>query len=203
MTIAKVTDSQLTDDVYRTLVRSLHRRKGGGLVFVQATAAEADRLIPQLREDLPKKKIGGLELAEPIDKLAPLIAEQPEIEQLNVLVIRGLEKSIEVDIKPGDGGEDDYYHLNTAPPILIHLNQQRERFRDQFGHLCFVFVLPFYAIKYCIRCAPDFFHWSTGFFTLEHEHTQRIETVTEILQNADYEHYRTHLRSLRRGCKPL
>ncbi|MDJ0707093.1 MAG: tetratricopeptide repeat protein [Leptolyngbyaceae cyanobacterium MO_188.B28] len=83
-----------------------------------------------------------------------------------------------------------YYYLNTAPPILIYLNRQRERFRDQFGHLYFVFVLPFYAIKYCIRCAPDFFDWSTGFFTLEDECTQRIETVTEILQNADHEHYR-------------
>ncbi|MEM9906473.1 MAG: tetratricopeptide repeat protein [Cyanobacteria bacterium P01_D01_bin.44] len=189
MSIAEITDSQPTGDVYRALVRSLRRRKGFGLVFVQATVAETDKLLPQLREDLPRKKIGVLTLEEPIDKLLPLIADQPKVDQLNILVIRGLEKSIEVDIKQGFGGEGDYYNLNTVPPILIHLNQQRERFKDQYGHLCFLFVLPFYAIKYFIRRAPDFFDWSTGVFTLEDEQAQTTKAVSDILQTANYAKY--------------
>ena len=61
------------------------------------------------------------------------------------------------------GGQGNYYRLDTVPPILAHLNLQRERFRDNF-EFCLVFVLPKFALKYLIRRAPDFFDWRSGVF---------------------------------------
>jgi tetratricopeptide (TPR) repeat protein len=189
MTLAKPYRDRPAAEVYRALVRSLRRRKGFGLVFVQAAGERANQLVAELQADLPRKKIEVLDLQEPIQKLLPLIEQHPGLDQLNILIIRGLEKSLEADIKPGYGGEGDYYNLSTVPPILNHLNQQRENFRDRFGHLCFVFVLPYYAIKYFIRRAPDFFDWGTGVFTLEDEREQNAKAITDILQTADYAKY--------------
>ena len=51
------------------------------------------------------------------------------------------------------------------PPLLSHLNPQRDNFRDHFGHLCFVFVVPLFALKYLIPRAADFFDWQSTIFT--------------------------------------
>jgi tetratricopeptide (TPR) repeat protein len=85
---------------------------------------------------------------------------------LNILFVRGLEKSLEADIKPGYKGLGDYYNRNTIPPILSHLNQQRENFRDHFSNICFVFLLPKFAIRYFVRRAPDFYDWNSGIFEI-------------------------------------
>jgi tetratricopeptide (TPR) repeat protein len=84
---------------------------------------------------------------------------------LNILFVRGLEKSLEADIKPGYKGLGDYYNRNTIP-ILSHLNQQRENFRDHFSNICFVFLLPKFAIRYFVRRAPDFYDWNSGIFEI-------------------------------------
>jgi tetratricopeptide (TPR) repeat protein len=157
------------EELYKALLRSLRRRKGFGLVFVQCSPGEAKRLLSQLMTDLPQKNIGVLELTEPIANLYEKISERADRESLNILFIQGLEKSLESDIKPGYGGDGDYYNLSSAPRILSHLNQQRERFKDNFGNICFVFILPVFAIKYFIRRAPDFFDWGTGVFLLPNE----------------------------------
>jgi tetratricopeptide (TPR) repeat protein len=94
--------------------------------------------------------------------LIELIEVFPGQDNLNILFIVGLEKSLVEYIRPGYGGKGDYYNLDTIPPILSHLNWQRENFRDRFRHLCFVFILPKYAIKYISLRAPDFFDWGSG-----------------------------------------
>jgi tetratricopeptide (TPR) repeat protein len=152
------------EEVYQALVRSLRRRKGFGIVFVQCSPAEATQLIQRVQQDLPQKRVAVLQLTEPIDNLYDLVANRPERNELNILFIQGLEKSLEPYIKPGYGGEGNYYNLDTVPPILSHLNQRRENFRDRFPNICFVFFLPPFAIKYFILRAPDFFDWSSGVF---------------------------------------
>jgi tetratricopeptide (TPR) repeat protein len=161
-------------ETYAALADALDLRSGFGLLFLQCSPAEADRLIPKIRKDLPEKNIGVMQLDEPIDNLFDLVAEREDRSSLNVLFIRGLEKSLESDIKPGYGGLGDYYNLNTVPPILSHLNQQRENFRDHFRNICFVFVLPKFGIQYFIRRAPDFFDWNSGLFELPDESNQVV-----------------------------
>ncbi|MGL5058817.1 MAG: tetratricopeptide repeat protein [Microcoleus sp.] len=175
------------EGVYRALLRCLKRTKGFGIVFVQSSPAVGSRLITRVRADLSEKKIAILELTEPIDNLYDIVANRDDRNDLNILFIQGLEKSLEPYIKPGYGGDGDYYNLDTVPPLLSHLNQRREIFRDRLSNICFVFILPLFAIKYIIRRAPDFFDWGSGVFELSFElsYNQIAQThpkITERLQ---------------------
>ncbi|WP_204140977.1 tetratricopeptide repeat protein [Halomicronema sp. CCY15110] len=166
MSLAQSAKQIATDPAaqYQALRRSLRRRKGFGLLFVQASPAQAQQVIQQLQTDLPQKKIGTLTLDGPIDNLYRLIAQRPDLADLNILFIQGIEKSLEPDIKPGYGGEGDYYNLDTVPPLLGHLNQQRDNFRDDFSHLCLVFCVSPFALKYLIKRAADFLDWQSAIF---------------------------------------
>jgi tetratricopeptide (TPR) repeat protein len=150
------------EEEYQLLLRSLRRRKGFGLLFVESTPVGGFDLIKKVSFDLQQKKINVLVLSKAIDNLIELIEVFHGKENLNILFIVGLEKSLVEYIRPGYGGKGDYYNLDTIPPILSHLNWQRENFRDRFRHLCFVFILPKYAIKYISLRAPDFFDWGSG-----------------------------------------
>ncbi len=154
------------EGVYRALLRCLKRTKGFGIVFVQCSPDVGNQLTDRVQEDLSEKKIAILELTEPIDNLYDIVANRGDRNDLNILFIEGLEKSLEPYIKPGYGGDGDYYNLDTVPPILSHLNQRRENFRDRLSNICFVFILPLFAIKYIMRRAPDFFDWGSGVFEL-------------------------------------
>ena len=178
------------EEIYQALLRSLRRRKGFGIVFVQCSPAEAKQLIQQVQQDLPQKQVATLTLTQPIDKLYDLIANLPERNELNILFIQGLEKSLEAYIEPGYGGEGNYYNIDTVPNILIHLNQRREIFRDQFNNICFVFVLPSFAIKYFIRRAPDFFDWGAGVFEFPTRPEILKREFEQIFQEQDYKKYR-------------
>ena len=154
------------EGVYRALLRCLKRTQGFGIVFVQCSPAEGNELIGRMQEDLSEKNIAVLKLTEPIDNLYEIVANRGDRNDLNILFIQGLEKSLEPYIKPGYGGDGDYYNLDTVPPILSHLNQRREIFRDRLSNICFIFILPTFAIKYIMRRAPDFFDWGSGVFKL-------------------------------------
>ncbi|MEM9276152.1 MAG: tetratricopeptide repeat protein, partial [Cyanobacteria bacterium P01_F01_bin.143] len=169
-----------TEEEYRALTRSLRRRKGFGIVFVKCTPVGGKELIPKVETDLPNKNIGVLELDAPIDNLIERVAALPNQEQLNIVFISGLEKSLVEYIRPGYGGVGDYYKLDTVPPILNHLNWQRENFRDLFRHLCFVFLLPPFAVKYILHRAPDFADWRSGIVDVPTDR-QMIEQETNRL----------------------
>jgi tetratricopeptide (TPR) repeat protein len=159
------------DEVYRVFVNTLDLLSGFSILFLQCSPSEANLLIPKICQKFPKKTIGVLELEEPIHNLYSVVKSRSDCEALNVLFVLGLEDSLKDDIKPGYRGLGDYYNLNTVPPILSHLNQQRENFRDHFPNICFVFVLPKFAIRYFVRRAPDFYDWNSGLFTITDKST--------------------------------
>ncbi|WNZ25864.1 tetratricopeptide repeat protein [Leptolyngbya sp. NK1-12] len=177
------------DDQYRALLRSLRRRKGFGLIFIQAAPAKATELIAQVRQDLPQKHIEVLQLEQPIDKLLPLIEQLPDRDKINILFIQGIERSLTDYIRPGYGGQGDYYTLDTVPPILSHLNQQRDSLRDRFPHLCFVFVLPRFALKFFIHRAPDFFDWRAGIYDFPSDGEILMQSSEQVLAAGDYNQY--------------
>ncbi|NJR58953.1 MAG: tetratricopeptide repeat protein [Cyanobacteria bacterium CRU_2_1] len=74
--------------------------------------------------------------------------------------------------------------------MLSHLNQQRENFRDHFPNICFVFIVPLFALKYFIRRAPDFFDWRSGVFEFPMEAEQVEQASLRILQEGNYEKYK-------------
>jgi len=165
------------EEEYKALVRSLRRRRGFGLLFVQGSPASGEQVIARVKKDLPQKRIEVLELKQGVDNFYNLVEEFPNIEEVNILFVTGIEYSLyEYEEEKREKGWEskDIYSQNWkgVPRILRNLNQQRERFRDNF-HVCFVFILPRFASDYLNQRAPDFFDWRSGLF--------KVSINTEIL----------------------
>jgi tetratricopeptide (TPR) repeat protein len=174
--MVNLVETETTAETYRYLKNGLQRKRGFGLFFVQCSPAEGHKIFEDIKIYFPEKHTDILSLEQEIDDLYSLIAEKQIQEKIDILFIQGLDKSLipylqsepsfQVTLsgeKNIHGGQGNYYRLDTVPPILAHLNLQRERFRDNF-EFCLVFVLPKFALKYLIRRAPDFFDWRSGVF---------------------------------------
>ena len=175
-------------EIYRALLRHLRRRQGFGLLFVRCSPAQGQRIIEQIEEDLPQKKIATLFLVREIDNLYQLIEEKSTLEQIDILFIAGIEKSFVNYIKPGIGGQGDYYKLDTVPPLLGHLNLQRERFRDNFN-FCLVFLVPLFGLKYLVRRSPDFYDWRSGVFEFPTNEELLTLEYSRVIEQGDYQQY--------------
>ncbi|WP_066426589.1 tetratricopeptide repeat protein [Anabaena sp. 4-3] len=175
---------------YQDLVRALKRKSGFGLFFVQCTPVEADNLIVKLPQDIPQKHIEVLRLVESIDNLYQRVAEFVKNKQIDILLIKGLEYSLYKYEKRtfGEITEGQFSNLTSVPHILNHLNQQRERFRDDFP-FCFVFLLRSFSINYLIHRAPDFFDWRSGVFELPTTPELVEQESTRLILSGDYEEY--------------
>jgi tetratricopeptide (TPR) repeat protein len=175
---------------YQDLVRALKRKSGFGLFFVQCTPVEADRLIAKLPQDIPQKHIEVLRLVEAIDNLYERVGEFVKDKQIDILLIKGLEYSLYKYEKRtfGEITEGQFSNLTSVPHILNHLNQQRERFRDDFP-FCFVFLLRSFSINYLIHRAPDFFDWRSGVFELPTTPELVEQESTRLILSGNYEDY--------------
>ena len=175
---------------YESFRNVLDWTEGFGLVFVQCYPVQGGELIEQIKRDLPNKQVEILRFQEreEIRNLYDLVEHLPNREQIDILFIQGLENSFVPYIKSGYGGQGDYYKLDNLPPILGHLNLQRERFKRDF-EICFVFLLPFFGVKYFIQRAPDFFDWRLGLFSVPGK-KNLIELETDrLIGDADYDQY--------------
>ena len=184
-------DEDLTasaDEEYDALVRAIRWARGFGLLFVQCTPAEGERLMARVQVDVADKTVDVLRLKGEVDDLYETVATLPSIDKTNVLFVTGLEKSLVPYIKPGYGSEGDYYAKDTVPKILGKLNLQREKFRETFG-LCFVFLVPPYAMKYLIRRAADFYDWRSGVWEFVGSADEVQQAAQRILQEGDYDEY--------------
>ena len=158
------------EEEYRDLVRTIKRTKGFSLLFVECSPAQGERCIARVKTDIPQQKIEVLRLKQSVYNFYNLIEELPNRDRINVLFVQGLEYSLyEYEQEKKDLGWESkdiyFYSWRGGPPVLINLNQQRERFRDNFK-ICFVFLLPKFAIDYFIQRAPDFFDWRSSLFKL-------------------------------------
>ncbi|MBH8576398.1 tetratricopeptide repeat protein, partial [Nostocaceae cyanobacterium CENA369] len=178
------------EEVYQDLLRALKRKSGFGLFFVQCTPGEAEKFIAKLPQEIPQKNIAVLRFVEPIDNLYQRVAEFVKDKQVDILLIKGLEYSLYKyeQRKFGEITESQFSNLTSVPPILNHLNQQRERFRDDFT-FSFVFLLRSFSINYLIHRAPDFFDWRSGVFELPTTPEVVEQESTRLLLEADYEKY--------------
>ena len=158
------------EEEYRVLVRTLRRTNGFRLLFVECVRAEGERLIAKVQADFPQKKIEILKLDKSVYNFYKIIEDLPKRDEINILFVTGLEYSLyeyeQEKRELGWNSEEIYsYSWRGVPPVLINLNQQRERFRDDFN-ICFVFILPRFAVNYLIERAPDFFDWRSSLFKL-------------------------------------
>ena len=170
---------------FQALMRGLRRRKGFGLFFVRCAGVVADELHGQIQGSLPDKQIGLLELAGEEPDLLARVLTISNLSELDVVVVRGIEKSLSGHLKPGYGGEGAYYSLETVPPILGSLNLQRERFRERLS-CALVFAVEPWALKFFIRRAADFFDWHSGVYELTDDQ-QTLDTRAQQLSiEGDY-----------------
>ncbi|MEH2054633.1 MAG: tetratricopeptide repeat protein [Nostoc sp.] len=178
------------EEVYQDLLRALRRKSGFGLFFVQCTPVEADKFIVKLPQEIPQKKIAVLRFVEAIDNLYQPVAEFVKDKQIDILLIKGLEYSLYKYEKRsfGEITEGQFSNLTSVPHILNHLNQQRERFRDDFT-ISFIFLLRSFSINYFIHRAPDFFDWRSGVFELPTTPEVVDEESSRLLDKKGYEEY--------------
>jgi len=181
------------DQVYRRLLRALRRKKGFGLFFVvQSDYRQVKQIIEQLRRDLPQKKLSLLQIERETQKVYDQIAELREQEGFDILVIRGIKQALyeyeDTKRLSGWSSTEIYtYSWKGVPPILSHLNQQRERFGTDFP-CSFVFVIPAFVLNYFIQRAPDFFDWRSGLFHFPLTEEER-QFKLEELSIGDFQHY--------------
>jgi tetratricopeptide (TPR) repeat protein len=175
-----------SEQEYKALLRSLQRANRFNLLFVQCSPAEGQRLSERVEKDLPDKQVEVLSLKEPIANLYELVDALPNKNQIDVLFIQGLEHSLYEYEKSHlwqDPKERYSYSERGLPPILAHLNLDRERFYERFK-FSLVFLVPLFALKYLIRRAPDFFDWRSGVFefAMDSERLQQ-ESLQAILEH--------------------
>ncbi|MBW4448065.1 MAG: tetratricopeptide repeat protein [Spirirestis rafaelensis WJT71-NPBG6] len=181
------------DEEYQALVRTLNFTEGFGLLFVRCSPAEGEQLITKIKEDIVNKNIEVIRLEQAVNNLYEIIDKLDNKKEINILFITGLEHSFykyeECKRFAGWDSIDRYsYSWKAVPPVLINLNQQRERFKDNFN-ICFVFLLPIFAIKYFIQRAPDFFDWRSGLFEFPIDSETLEQESSRIMQDGDYEKY--------------
>ncbi|MEA5465076.1 tetratricopeptide repeat protein [Leptothoe sp. PORK10 BA2] len=179
------------DQEYSALLRSIRWAKGFGLLFLQCSPAEGERLLKRIKKDIGGKRFNRLALDKSVTDLYQLLQAEPDIDQTDVLFITGLEKSLIDYMEPGPERTytaQDFYAEDKIPRLLGQLNLQREILKETFP-LCFVFLVPRYAIKYLVRKAPDFFDWRAGVWEFVSPDAEIQQKSQQILQEGDYEEY--------------
>ena len=110
------------EEEYAALLRAIRWAQGFGLLFVQCSPAEGERLIERTQADAAEKVVQVLRLEDEIDDLHEMVAAYPDLDRTNVLFVPGLEKSLVPYIEPGVGSEGEYYAKDTVPKLLGRLN---------------------------------------------------------------------------------
>ncbi len=183
------------NEEYNSLVRALKWEEGFGLFFVECSPAGGQQIMAKLREDIPGKKFDVLPLDENVYNFYELVEGLPNREDIDVLFVTGLEYSLflyekEKREEGWDSKEIYSYSGRGVPPVLVNLNQQRERFRDNFD-ICFVFLIPRFAVNYFLQRAPDFFDWRSGLFRLPMDvESLQWQTLLICFQKENWEDYK-------------
>ncbi|MBD2136633.1 tetratricopeptide repeat protein [Anabaena sp. FACHB-1237] len=181
------------DEEYQAFLRTLRFTEGFALLFVRCSPASGEQLISKVQADINDKNIEVLKLDKDVANLYAEVEQLPKKNNINILFITGLESALykyeEAKTLAGwSSRETHHYSWEGVPPILISINQQRERFRDKFK-ICFVFLLPQFAIKYFIHRAPDFFDWRSGLFNFPLDSTTIKQESNLIIEEGTYEKY--------------
>ncbi|MTJ15857.1 tetratricopeptide repeat protein [Dolichospermum sp. UHCC 0299] len=181
------------DEEYQAFIRTLQFTDGFSILFVRCSPAGGEQLISQVKADIHDQNIEVIKLDKDVTNLYAIVDKLPNKNNINILFITGLESSFykyeEAKTLVGwNSRQTHHYSWESVPPILININQQRERFRDSFN-ICFIFLLPQFAIKYFIHRAPDFFDWRSGLFDFPLDSKTLEQEATRIIRERNYEEY--------------
>lgn len=184
------------DAEYRMLLNGLRRTEGFGLFFVQCSPFGGKQIIQRVQEDLATQPVEVLTLEEPLADGNVFKCIKHFLDDhagTQILFVQGLELSLldyeESKKRLGWSSEKIFsYSWHGVPPVLINLNQQRERFRDSFATRI-VFLLPVFAVKYLVHRAPDFFDWRSGVAQIADDSSTLSREFLRIQAEGDYSQY--------------
>jgi tetratricopeptide (TPR) repeat protein len=194
-------NEETPEEVYQTLVRVLRRKRGFGLFFVQCSPSQGTEIVQRLPTALPDKRVQVLSIEPGGDRLYEQVKALWQSMQFDVLVLQGLELEVlaHEDAKQLSRWEkqdiNPYLRIGV-PPVLHHLNQQRERFRDRFP-ACFVLLLPPFMVDYFIQQAPDFFDWRSGLFRFPTDAAELDQSAHQLISEGSSGKYRNETSSAR------
>ncbi|MEM8642894.1 MAG: tetratricopeptide repeat protein [Cyanobacteria bacterium P01_G01_bin.54] len=172
-------------EVFQDLIRALRRKKGFGLFFVQCSGAMEQNVIVSIHEQLPQKQVAEFILNRESETLYGDLIELHKREQFEIVFVTGLEQSLSKyeDIKRSAGWsslEIYNYSWKDVPPLMSHLNQQRENFEQNLP-IALVFLIESYVVDYFIQRAPDFFDWRSGLFELIQGEAALQDSILDML----------------------
>ncbi|NEO87085.1 MAG: tetratricopeptide repeat protein [Spirulina sp. SIO3F2] len=153
---------------FTDLLRALRRKRGFGLFFVQCSHLQGQQAIAVIQEQFPQKRVIEFILTPESETLYDTLATRYRAEEFDLVCITGVEESLykyeETLRQAGWESEAIFnYQWKDTPPLMSHLNRQRETFAEHLPILL-VFFVPNFVIDYFIRRAPDFFDWRSGWF---------------------------------------
>ncbi|MBD2580536.1 tetratricopeptide repeat protein [Oscillatoria sp. FACHB-1406] len=180
-------------DDYSALLNTLRLNEGFGLFFVRCSPQKGTEIVEEIRTDLPQKKIRVLKFEKPIEDFYAEVEKLEDKAEIDILFVSGLEHSLRQyeearKLTGWSSKETHHYSWKGVPRLLINLNQQRERFRDDFN-FSFVLLVPTFVFRYLLQRAPDFFDWRCGVFELSRDGDCIEKESRRIVAEGDYKEY--------------
>lgn len=148
-------DSTESDVEFSALLNAFRRPQGFGLFFVECRAEDTISLVQRLQQAIPDSKMVSFafehsgEDVRILNRVRAIMHARPEVDSV---LIYGMENLMSLPIPK-----------SKTHPVLYHLNQQRERFRDLLSVRIVFFLAPAVLTR-LIKEAPDFFDWRSGLF---------------------------------------
>jgi tetratricopeptide (TPR) repeat protein len=181
------------EEVLSDFLRALRRKKGFGLFFVQCNnPAQGERVMASIRQQFPKKRLQQFDLNRESETLYGEMQERYQLEPFAVACITGVEQVLfgyeDTKRLAGWTSQEIYnYSWKGVPPLLSHLNRQREAFESNLP-VALVFLVRGFVVDYFIQRAPDFFDWRSGFFKFT-ESAEDLQKSSQDLVDRDYQEY--------------
>ncbi len=157
-------------EILNDLLRALRRKKGFGLFFVQCDPAQGQQVLSAIKEKLPQKRLVRLQLGRESKTLYSDLLNLYQSKKFDIACITGVEQAMydyeDTKRLAGWTSEEIYnYSWKGLPPLLNHLNRQREAFECNLP-IALIFLIPSFVVDYFVQRAPDFFDWRSGFFKM-------------------------------------
>ena len=183
-----------TAEILQDLFRALRRKKGFGLFFVQCNPALGQQVMAAIRERFPRKRLEQFELNRESETLYGELLERYQEKSFEMACVTGVEQALygyeDTKRLAGWSSEEIYnYSWKGLPPLLGHLNRQREVFEANLP-IALIFLVPSFVIDYFVQRAPDFFDWRSGFFKF----TESPEDLKKSSQELVGKTYQDHLK---------
>ncbi len=141
---------------YQTLLNLLRQKQGFATLFVRCSPDEGEQIIKRAIRDIPHRSIHVLRLDQPINDFYELLVERKDLHKANVLFVTNIEEFLKAKVEDiADSSLSEKLKNITRP--LAHLSLLQSKLKEQFS-ICFVFLLPLFALKFFINRSPELFN---------------------------------------------